>query len=133
MLSVDLPPTKIKNVETFVERLIQDTFFEAFQEYYILKNKNETGKTNLAYETTEDDVIITIRRKFTPCAKDTETLKATSHPNVNKSSADGSKLSKCVHKKVQKVSFFIFVSQKHLFLETARKNVSDIFFFVLMS
>lgn len=104
VLSVELPSTKIKNVETFIERLIQDTFFEAFQEYYILKN-NETGKINLAYETTEDDVIVTLRRKFKPCVRGTETPKSIAIPNVNICSVDGSKLNKCVHKKVQKVSF----------------------------
>ncbi|XP_018578974.1 protein ABHD8-like [Anoplophora glabripennis] len=103
VLSVDLPPTKIKNVETFVERLIQDTFFEAFQEYYILKSKNETGKTNLAYETTEDDVIVTLRRKFKPSTKDTENIKSAANPSENnKNSVDDSRFKRCVHKKVQK-------------------------------
>lgn len=62
--SLDSTPTKIINVETFVERLIQETFFEAFQEYY-MQSLKKSGNVNLAYEPSEeDDVVVTLRKKF---------------------------------------------------------------------
>ncbi|KAL3290186.1 hypothetical protein HHI36_023546 [Cryptolaemus montrouzieri] len=48
--------SKIRNVDTFVERLIQDTIFEALQEFYMvecLKN-NSLGVVNLAFALEED-------------------------------------------------------------------------------
>ncbi|KAJ8936010.1 hypothetical protein NQ314_012536 [Rhamnusium bicolor] len=105
ILNADLPPTKITNVETLVERLIQDTFFEAFQEYFMLQNKSETGKINLAYEITEEDDVVTLRRKCKPSVKENGTLKARSLSEISikasRSSTDGSK-SSCVHKKSTK-------------------------------
>ncbi|XP_028145587.1 protein ABHD8-like [Diabrotica virgifera virgifera] len=74
--SIELPPTKIKNIATFVERLIQDTFFEACHEYYMLRTKDhqptnsDNGKVNLGYEITdEDNVVITLRRKLNDASK----------------------------------------------------------------
>ncbi|KAJ8918676.1 hypothetical protein NQ315_014996 [Exocentrus adspersus] len=100
ILSVDLPPTKIISVQTFVERLIQETFFEAFQEYCVLQNRKETGKINLAYDTTEeDDVIVTLRRKP---EKETNNSIANHQETTNRDSVDDFKLHRCVHKKVQK-------------------------------
>ncbi|XP_056646507.1 protein ABHD8-like [Diorhabda sublineata] len=68
--SLELSPTKITNIATFVERLIQDTFFEAFYEYYMVKNKDNRGRNtnngqiNLGYEVTdEDNIVITLRKK----------------------------------------------------------------------
>lgn len=86
----DLPPTKIVNVETFVERLIQETFFEAFQEYYMLANNQNLGSINLAYESTEDDCLVTLRKKN----KNEEKPKKISTENGKY----------CLHKKQQKVS-----------------------------
>ncbi|KAJ8943965.1 hypothetical protein NQ318_013546 [Aromia moschata] len=107
ILSADLPPTKIRNIQTFVERIIQETFFEAFHEYYMLQNQNETGNINLAYETTEeDDVVVTLRKKCKTNVKNNGNLKSTrscsdiSLNKANRSSTTGSKM--CVHKKVQK-------------------------------
>lgn len=109
MLNIDVPPTKIKNVETFVERIIQETFFEAFYEYYMLKKK-DSGTMNPAYDTTdEDEEVVTLRKK----------VKQNGLAFSNKSSDDKKPLGKntdsvhnCVHKNVQRVSvlniFFIF-------------------------
>lgn len=60
-----MPPRRITNVATFVERIVQDTFYEAFQEYYIIKNKklNSGGTLNLAYVKNEDDDCEVILRK----------------------------------------------------------------------
>lgn len=38
----DVPPTRITNVETFVERLVQETLFGAFQEYLIKSTPKQT-------------------------------------------------------------------------------------------
>lgn len=57
----DLPATRITNVDTFVERLVQDTLFEALQEYVMSKKvklnpKNvKQGVSNTSYEVSEDD------------------------------------------------------------------------------
>nr|XP_022902003.1 protein ABHD8-like [Onthophagus taurus] len=58
----DLPATKIVDVETFVERLIQDTYFEALQEY-LVKVKN-IGIDNLAFQTLDELDGVMLRRKF---------------------------------------------------------------------
>lgn len=80
----DLPPTKIVNAETFVERLIQETFFEAFQEYYMITTNNQSlGTINLAYESTEDDCLVNLRKK---CKNEEKTKRPS-----------------CAHKKQQKV------------------------------
>lgn len=54
----DTPPTRITNVHTFVERLVQETLFEAFQEYVMsikINPKNvKEGVSNTSYEATED-------------------------------------------------------------------------------
>ncbi|CAH0561772.1 unnamed protein product [Brassicogethes aeneus] len=56
-------PTKIINVETFVDRLIQETFFESFQEYYMSLSNKTSGKVNLAYDITEEEFGVTLRKK----------------------------------------------------------------------
>ncbi|CAG9816824.1 unnamed protein product [Phaedon cochleariae] len=102
-LSVDLPPIKITNVETYVERLIQDTFFEAFHEFYISESK-EFGETNFGYETTEvDDVVVTLRRKIKPNTIIKSIKNANDIPVIRASncSTDNLKIN-CVHQKVQK-------------------------------
>uniref|UniRef100_A0A1Y1N067 Uncharacterized protein n=1 Tax=Photinus pyralis TaxID=7054 RepID=A0A1Y1N067_PHOPY len=60
-----IPPTKIINLETFVERLIQETLFEAFQEYLMKATKRRTkcdkstgGVSNLAFVQEDDGVIL---------------------------------------------------------------------------
>ncbi|KAJ8982832.1 hypothetical protein NQ317_010454 [Molorchus minor] len=101
VLSADLPPTKIRNIETFVERLIQETFFEVFHEFYILQNKNKTGNINLAYETTEeDDILVTLRIKHKPVTKG-------SNASLNKVNRNSTDSKRCVHKKVQKKPLII--------------------------
>lgn len=89
-------------METFVERIIQETLFEAFYEYYMLKKK-ESGTLNLSYETTEDDEVVTLRKK----------VKKIGTAFSNKHSADKRISGKnmhgshnCVHKNVQKVRKF---------------------------
>ncbi|EFA11067.2 protein ABHD8 isoform X2 [Tribolium castaneum] len=54
--SFEAAPKRIVDVESFVERIIQDTIFEAFQEYYVLRNQN--GVINLAYQKSEDDGVV---------------------------------------------------------------------------
>ncbi|XP_060515892.1 protein ABHD8-like isoform X2 [Cylas formicarius] len=84
------PPTKIKDVETFVQHLIQETFYEAFQEYYA--RHKESGEVNAAYETTEADGIVTLLKKKTP---------VTEKPQ-------GNAKKQCVHKrKTQKQLIFM--------------------------
>ncbi|KAK5639123.1 hypothetical protein RI129_011615 [Pyrocoelia pectoralis] len=61
-----LPPTKIINMETFVERLIQETLFEAFQEYVMKamkRNKNMDGIQNYAFVNEEDELKDVILRR----------------------------------------------------------------------
>lgn len=55
-------PKRIVNVETFVERIIQETIFEAFQEYYILQNQTK-GIDNLGYQKVENELDEVILRK----------------------------------------------------------------------
>lgn len=62
MSNFDIIPKRIVNVETFVERIIQETIFEAFQEYYILQGQSK-GIDNLAYQKIENDVDEVILRK----------------------------------------------------------------------
>lgn len=58
----DIPPTRITNVDTFVERLVQETLFEALQEYVMNKNVKfnpnnvKQGVSNTSYEVSEDDI-----------------------------------------------------------------------------
>lgn len=59
----DTPATRITNVETFVERLLQETLFEAFQEYLVsrsikLTNNVKQGVSNSAYAISEDEVLL---------------------------------------------------------------------------
>ncbi|XP_017787292.1 PREDICTED: protein ABHD8-like [Nicrophorus vespilloides] len=73
--------SKITNIETFVERLIQDTVFEAFQEYTISRNK---GCDNLAFLRSPDDegsavlptecTTITLRNKKENCSHKNQIL-----------------------------------------------------------
>ncbi|KAF5293318.1 hypothetical protein FQR65_LT10983 [Abscondita terminalis] len=54
----NIPPTKIVNLETFVERLIQETLFEVFQEYFMktatnLNNQND-GLCNYAFSSCDE-------------------------------------------------------------------------------
>lgn len=89
-------------METFVERIIQETFFEAFYEYYMLKKK-ESGTANLSYETTGDDEVVTLRKKIKPNGL---TL---SNKRQAENKTDGKNLGSsynCVHKKVQNVSCY---------------------------
>lgn len=60
----DIPPIKIVNVETFVERLIQDTLFEAFQEFFMKEslqkdsvncNVATSGVTNFGFIKSENE------------------------------------------------------------------------------
>lgn len=92
LLNIDVPPTKIKNVETFVERIIQETFLEAFYEFYMIKKK-ESGAINFSYETTEDDEVVTLRRKINQNGN----LERKSDSKTVNSSQN------CVHKNTQKV------------------------------
>lgn len=102
--SIDLPPTKITNLATFVERLIQDTFFEAFHEYYMSQTKTlnrnkDMCQINLGYEVTdEENIVVTLRRKlkFNGVSKEDSTAIKT---DVKSSCPKKS----CVHKKVQQV------------------------------
>lgn len=57
--SFELTPKRIINVETFVERIVQETIFEAFQEYFIIKNR-EKGIINLAF----DEEVLLRKRQF---------------------------------------------------------------------
>ncbi|KAK4871584.1 hypothetical protein RN001_015708 [Aquatica leii] len=63
----NIPPTKIVNLETFVERLIQETLFEVFQEYFMktninLKKKNH-GVSNYGFSHGDDEFDGVILRK----------------------------------------------------------------------
>lgn len=54
----DTPATRIINVDTFVERLVQETIFEALQEYVISKVNPKIvahGVSNASYENSKDD------------------------------------------------------------------------------
>lgn len=62
MSTFDVISKRIVNVETFVERIIQETIFEAFQEYYILQNQTK-GIDNLGFQKVENDVDEVILRK----------------------------------------------------------------------
>lgn len=58
LMNFDMKPTKIFNLETFVERIIQETCFEAFHEYYMIqKDQKFKCNVNLSYGT-DDDVIL---------------------------------------------------------------------------
>ncbi|KRT83444.1 hydrolase [Oryctes borbonicus] len=68
--NVKLAATKITNIDTFVERLVQDTYFEALQEYIVkteieLKNKNQMCYDNVAYNIDNLDNIV-LRNKIEP-------------------------------------------------------------------
>lgn len=100
LLNIDVVPTKIKNVETFVERIIQETFFEAFYEYYILRKK-ESGTINLSYEQSEDDEVVTLRKKV----KQNGILFSNGHFSDKKLDATNvENVHKCNHRNLQKVS-----------------------------
>lgn len=88
-------------METFVERIIQETFLEAFYEYYMLKKK-ESGTTNPSYETTEDGEVITLRKKVKQNG-----LAFSNRPYSDKIT-DGKHVEgshNCVHKNLQKVRY----------------------------
>ncbi|CAG9855301.1 unnamed protein product [Phyllotreta striolata] len=98
------PPIKITNLTTFVERLIQETFLEAFHEYYMLQTKSEgikgTGQVNLGYEITdEENEVITIRKKLKSNEK-----AASFRTDIRRASPKKS----CVHKKNQKPLIMLF-------------------------
>lgn len=60
------PPVKIVNVHTYVERLIEETFFEAFQEYFMQQDSqwiSTKGIDNPTYVNTEDDLKEVVLRK----------------------------------------------------------------------
>lgn len=99
LLNIDVPPTKIKNVETFVERIIQETFFEAFYEYYMLKKK-ESGTVNMSYETTEDDEVVTLRKN----ANQNGLTFSNRHYSDKKGDPKTEGSRNCVHQNVQRVS-----------------------------
>lgn len=60
----DTPATRITNVETFVERLVQEMLFEAFQEYIMSKSPKLTpknvkqGVSNTGYEDDTDGILL---------------------------------------------------------------------------
>lgn len=81
-----LPPRRIINLETFVERIIQETFFEAFQEYFvksiISKNKlsdQNGGISNLGYFISEDELDGVVLRKPIKLLKEIEENKISSN------------------------------------------------------
>lgn len=63
------PPVRIVNVHTYVERLIEETFFEAFQEYFMQQHAQWTtgqGVDNPTYRNTEvvaEDVVLRRKRR----------------------------------------------------------------------
>jgi hypothetical protein len=86
-------PKRIINVETFVERIIQETIFEAFQEYYIIQNQAK-GVVNLAYQKLDDEDGVVLRKP--------QFLTVTKQPNSTPSKPP------CFHKKhTQKKPFII--------------------------
>lgn len=83
---LESPPTKIKNLETFVERLLQETLLEAYQELYITNSKTaveaktdapketqEYNYDNLGYVQSPDEIdaapVVIKRRKDKPVTK----------------------------------------------------------------
>ena len=65
--SFDAVPKRIVNVETFVERIIQETIFEAFQEYCVLRSQGK-GVVNLGYQKIDDEDVV-LRKKPLPVSK----------------------------------------------------------------
>lgn len=62
----DTPATRITNVETFVERLVQETLFEALQEYVMSKDPRNVkrGISNKGFAMSPDDTDgILLRRR----------------------------------------------------------------------
>lgn len=64
------PPVKIINMDTYVERLLQETFFEAFQEYFMHQNMQSiSGIDNPTYINSEsnlEDVVLRRKKNSTP-------------------------------------------------------------------
>lgn len=103
-----LAATKITNIDTFVERLVQDTYFEALQEYLIRleiehDNRNQTAYDNKAYNVDRFDNVIVLRR---PHLKDkisqSSTVQNTS--NNNKDVIIEQPMNICSHKNSNNVS-----------------------------
>lgn len=112
MLNIDILPTKIKNVETLVERIIQETFFEAFYEYYMLKKK-DSDNINFSYETTEVEEVVTLRKKV----KQNGQLFPSQQYNEKKfDGKNADSKHKCIHRNTQKVnSRFVFETHIAIF------------------
>lgn len=105
----EITPTKIKNIDTFVERLIQETISEAFHEYYMLRNKG-VGAINFAYESTENDEVVLRKKLKSPNSEVNSKINGFAD-NVN---------TNCLHKIAQKVSlrnYLIYQRFKILFLK----------------
>lgn len=83
---------KIVNIETYIERLMQETFLQAFQEYFILKGSDKkNGLDNLGYLKDFNDVVL--RRK------DQRKSGETANQDINKYTFTVNK--SCVHRKDQ--------------------------------
>lgn len=65
----DLPAIRITNVETYVERILQETLFEALQEYIVqetikqMPNDGSQGVNNSAFIISKDDIDEIVLRK----------------------------------------------------------------------